>query len=225
MINQYIKDNLIKTAIFSKLNPEQCHIACQHSKIVTLKKNQVLFYQDDDVHFFYYIVSGKIKLLRTSPSGQEKIVEVFHSGQTFAESLMFAKRPKYPVTAEAMEESQVVQIDCKQFLAILRESIETCFLIMADLSQRLHFLVNEIDHLSLQTASVRVASYFLENINKEQQAQKLDLPKTAIASRLSIKPETFSRILKDFSSKKLISVEGSMVTILDRDGLSTEVGV
>ncbi|RLA20104.1 MAG: Crp/Fnr family transcriptional regulator, partial [Gammaproteobacteria bacterium] len=48
---------------------------------------------------------------------------------------------------------------------------------------------------------------------------KWDTPKTVIASRLSVRPETFSRILKQLIQEHLIKVEGKNIEILDIDGL------
>jgi len=64
-----------------------------------------------------------------------------------------------------------------------------------DLSLRLRALVDEITTLSLQTGSCRVASYLLENAPENEDTFKLEIAKGVIAARLSIKPETFSRIL------------------------------
>jgi len=43
----------------------------------------------------------------------------------------------------------------------------------------------------------------------------LHAPKGALASRLSVKPETFSRILHSLSSKGVIQVKSNRVSVLD----------
>lgn len=50
----------------------------------------------------------------------------------------------------------------------------------------------------------------------------LETPKGVIASRLSVKPETFSRILSNFSSQGLVKVKGGEVEILNPKGLMDE---
>ena len=53
-------------------------------------------------------------------------------------------------------------------------------------------------------------------------ANSFELPvaKQIVASRLSVKPETFSRIIKNLSSSGVIQVVGSRVTIHDREALN-----
>jgi len=43
----------------------------------------------------------------------------------------------------------------------------------------------------------------------------LDIPKNILASRLSIQPETLSRILKNLVSAGIIRVEGKVIKIQD----------
>jgi hypothetical protein len=47
----------------------------------------------------------------------------------------------------------------------------------------------------------------------------LNIPKGVLASRLSVKPETFSRILHTFTEQGLIRVNGSAIEVIDADGL------
>ncbi|MET0009001.1 MAG: helix-turn-helix domain-containing protein [Candidatus Thiodiazotropha sp. 6PLUC4] len=54
---------------------------------------------------------------------------------------------------------------------------------------------------------------------------ELQVPKGVIASRLSVTPETFSRILHNLSDHGVIRVDGSRVDILDDEGLQAFAGV
>lgn len=53
----------------------------------------------------------------------------------------------------------------------------------------------------------------------------LDVPKHVVASRLSIKPETFSRILKRLASQELIAVNDQHITLLDVAALEALVRI
>ncbi|MGZ8096459.1 MAG: helix-turn-helix domain-containing protein, partial [Methylosarcina sp.] len=50
-----------------------------------------------------------------------------------------------------------------------------------------------------------------------------ETPKQILASRLSVRPETFSRILQQLSRKGLISVQGKTVEVLDVKALRREL--
>lgn len=181
-----------------------------------LDEGQILFSQGEQVENFYLLVQGSLKLFLLSPEGQEKVIEVISPGNTFGEALIFLEHPVYPVGVAALRSSEVIAIQGRYFKDMLRGSMDTCFLMLGSMSQRLRGLIGEIDGLSLYSGAHRVATYLLDSAPIHEDSFKLDIPKSIIASRLSIKPETLSRILKDLIEKKIIRINGSRVTICDR---------
>lgn len=219
-MHNLLRDNFL----FARLDDQQFERVVALSRRRALADGERLFNAGDHATHFYLVVSGQIKLTRLAPNGNEKVIEIVAAGNTFAEALMFADAPAYPVTATAIEQCEVIAFDNKAFMALLRESVDTCFRMMSDMSQRLHRMIKEIDDLTLQSAIGRVAGYLIGKSTLEGKAHELielDLPKGIIASRLSITPETLSRILSSFSTQGMINVSGSRIAILDRDALLT----
>lgn len=179
-----------------------------------------LFEQGDTAERFYLVLKGQIKLYRLSPEGNEKVIEIVTPGQTFAEALMFLNRPHYPVGATAIGAVELISIDAGDFVEMLRGSVETCFLLLGDMSRRLRGLIGEIDDLSLHSATCRVAAYLLRRAEHDGLVFDLGVPKHLIASRLTVKPETFSRIIRDLSDRNLIRVDARRVEVLDRVALA-----
>jgi CRP-like cAMP-binding protein len=213
------QDALKKYHLLSRLSDEQLDRVCQHSHLITLQEGKSLFYQGDTVSSFYLVLIGKIKLFRVSPEGNEKIVEFVEQGDSFAEALMFMDHPHYPVNATALTYCKVIGINCNDFKAMLRDSIDTCFLLMGSMSIRLRGLIQEIDTLSLSTGTVRIVTYLLQNSAEGSETFNLEIAKSVIASRLSVKPETFSRILKNLHELNILTINGRSVTIHDRNAM------
>jgi len=205
--------------LLSGLSEEQLKRVARHASRMKLDEGQMLFSQGDPAERFYLVLRGQIRLFRLSPEGAEKVIEIVAPGQTFAEALMFLSAPRYPVCAAALSPTELIGIDARDFSRMLRKSIDTCFVLLGVLSQRLRGLVGEIDNLTLHTAASRVARYLLMKLPAERRALNLDVRKGVIASRLSIKPETFSRVEKGLSAQGIIEVHGSHVTILDLQAL------
>ena len=219
MDSQSILEALSGCHLFSELTEGQLDRVRRHSHMIDMVEGESLFFQGDDVVSFYLVVSGRIKLYRVSPDGKEKVVEIVESGATFAEALMFMDHPHYPVTATALAPSRVIGVNSKDFKSMLRESVDTCFLLMGTMCFRLRGLIREIDALSLDTGTVRTVSYLLQQAPAEQDNFELQVAKSVIASRLSVKPETFSRILKNLHEQEIISIDGRKVTIHDREAM------
>ena len=208
--------------LFAHLDDKQFAALEKMAHEVKLMDGQLYFQVGDPATHFFLVLSGQMKLTRLSMQGQEKVIEIITPGQTFAEALMFGEKPDYPVNASAMGDTHLLSFENAPFLKLLGGSVETCFRLLADMSQRLRMLIREIDELTLQSASCRVASFLWNRWNAvRSQGSMIELqaPKGVIASRLSVTPETFSRILHNFSDQGLIRVDGSRVDILDDKGL------
>lgn len=214
-----IKRNLTQYHLFSKLTDLQLDKVCQFSQIQQLADGQLLFNQGDKVSSFFMILSGKIKLFRMSPDGQEKIIDIVKSGQVFAEALMFNERENYPVSSAALSETTVIAVNAKNFHDMLWDSTGTCILLLSDMSFRLRKLINEIETLTLHSGTCRVASYLIHEMPEQTNNFELDTAKNIIAARLSIKPETFSRIIRNLSSQGILTISGNHVSIHDLDAL------
>ena len=225
MDSREILEILSHSHLFSELTDEQMDRVRRHAHITDMVEGESLFFQGDEAICFYLVVSGRIKLFRVSPDGKEKVVEIMESGATFAEALMFFEQTTYPVSAAAMKDSTVVSISTKRFLNILKSSTDTSLMILGDLSRRLHELVNEIENLSLLTGRNRMATYFLDQTLNKGAEFKLEIPKYAIASMLSLKPETFSRLLKELCKMGVLEVDDSTIRILDQDKLRQQAGI
>jgi CRP-like cAMP-binding protein len=208
--------------LFSKLDEAQLVRVKAMSQEIRLEDGEALFEVGDAARRFFLVKEGQMKLSRLSLNGNEKVIEVVSPGHTFAEALMFMEQPSYPVRASAIGSCLLVAIDSRQFLDLLRESVETCFRVMGDMSMRLRRMIKEIDDLTLQTATGRVAGYLCGKYmfkGENRFSFDLDTPKGILASRLSVKPETFSRILHNFIDQKLVKVKGGHIEILDPEGL------
>lgn len=208
---------------FAALAPEQLSKVVKAARRVQLEAGEQLFGQNEVAQYFYYLQQGQIKLSRLSPAGDLKIIEIIEAGQMFAEAVMFMEKHRYPVNAQAVSGCELIAFDMPVFVGLLRESTETCFRLMADMSARLHRRLRDIENLTLHNATYRLVEYLLEHAPAEPRrdaAVRLETPKSVIASRLSIQPETLSRILARLSGEGLISVERNLIRVVDVAGLS-----
>jgi len=105
---------------------------------------------------------------------------------------------------------------------MLWDSTDTCLLLLGDMSLRLRRLISEIDKLTLHSGTCRVASYLIQEMPEGQKQFKLEIPKSTIAARLSIKPETFSRIIKSLNSQGILSIDGNSVVVHDIESLKKQ---
>jgi CRP-like cAMP-binding protein len=219
-----LPDELRRVYLFASLDAAQFAQVQRSARLRRLAADEELFRQRQPVEHFFLLTSGQIKLFRLSADGGEKVIEIIRPGQTFAEAAMFMERDLgYPVNAAAIEPSEVWVFERKVFMDILRHSVDACFGLMATMSARLHRQLNDIDRLTLHNATYRLVSYLMQEADENSGGNErvhLTTPKNIIASRLSIQPETFSRILSNLARRGLIEVEGQSIVLRDRVALA-----
>ena len=179
-------------------------------------KGEVLFHRGDAASSFYFLETGQVELSLISPAGQKKVVEVVSPGRTFAEAVAFMRETRFPVTAEALLDSVLYRIPNKAYLDVLYGDPEACLRLLSDVCRHLHARVREIERLTIQNARSRLSSYLVDHIvesDDDEATIRLDLPRHVIASRLSITPETLSRLLRNLSDEGILTIEDRVIFV------------
>lgn len=182
----------------------------------SLQKNDVLFHRGDPAFNFYFIDAGLIELNLISPTGEKKVLEVIGAGRTFAEAIAFMQEQKYPVSAKALDDTRLCQIPIQAYVDILYDNRDASMRLLSDVCRHLHSLVRDIEHLTIQNARSRLCSYLLDHVvevREDEATVRLELPRHVIASRLSVKPETLSRLLRSMVDEGILTIEDRVIFV------------
>ena len=142
---------------------------------------------------------------------------------------MFTGRP-YIVNAQALTETSLLTV---KRIAIMRE-IETdhrfALRMLAGISRKLHGLIHDVESYSLRSGTQRVIGYLLHGEtptlpcaygeSTHQRTVTLPVSKATLASRPSLTPEYFSRVLHELIEAGLIEVDKRQIRIQDTERLS-----
>jgi CRP/FNR family transcriptional regulator, dissimilatory nitrate respiration regulator len=160
----------------------------------TYGRGETLFLQGEPARTLRIVLEGWVKLYRTAPNGGEAVIGVFTGGQSFGEAVVLSGGA-YPVTAEAVTDCRVMQVDACVFLELFRRRPEIVGSILGAMYAQLHTLVTEIEQLKARTGAQRLAEFLLQLCPVESGGCAVRLPydKTLIAGRLGMKPESLSR--------------------------------
>lgn len=178
-------------------------------------RGELLFAEGDPADGFFCVIEGWVKLYRLREDGEEVVVAIFSAGETFAEVAMFLGG-KYPASCEAVSPARILKVDAERLRKAVLEKPQLAFDMLAAASMRLRQLVDEIEHLKARSAPQRIAAFFVERAGAASGAARIALPyeKALIASRLGMKPESFSRALWRLAELG-VTVERESVEIAD----------
>lgn len=222
-MNPSMVHSLRQHYLFAALDDQQWMRLQPQVRAHSLACGERLFSQGEPATAFFVVCGGSVKLFRDSAQGLEKIMRLVRTGHSFAESVLFSEPPRYPVHAEAVTASILAAVDREAYLALLRESFDSCRAVMAQMVKRIQAHWDEIEMLSLHGSEARVARYLLSLYSNrcETSATPIRLPtrKVLIAAQLGLAPETLSRALHNLSENGLITVKAASVSIRDLEAL------
>jgi CRP-like cAMP-binding protein len=182
--------------LFSGLAPEALRGLLADSAVQRVARGTVLFLQGEPATRFYAVLEGWVKLFRETRDGQESVLGVFRSGESFAEAAMFASKV-FPVSAAAVEDARLLVIPAGSFLSRLAEDPALCLKMMASMSAHMRMLVHQVEQITARSTTQRLAGFLVKlcAADRGEAVVRLPMDKSLIAGRLGMKPETLSRSL------------------------------
>ncbi len=214
--------SLSESVLFSGLDAAHMRLVEQAAQQVSVDKGAFLFFQDDPADRFYVILSGKVKIFKSSPDGKEQILLMAGPGDSFGEAALFATKT-YPAAAEVVESGDLVYFTLRRFMSLVHENPTIAVNMIARLSMLLHHLTRLVQRLSLEDVVTRLAEYILDLLPDDQAAGQsivLDEKKMVLASILGTIPETLSRAFAGLVKTGAISIDGQTIIMHDRRRLA-----
>ncbi len=174
-----------------------------------------LFMQGEQADRFFVVLEGWVKGFRQAPDGHESVIAVFGPGETFAEAAMFVSG-NFPISTEIVADARLLVIPRSGLLKQLREDPDIALKMLASMSRRLRGFVQQVEQLTVKSATQRLASFLEKLVDVEEGPDEFELPldKMLIAGRLGMQPETLSRALSKLRSIG-VATEGHRVIIKD----------
>lgn len=217
---------LQRLPLFTDLGTEELDRLARVCQLRRFERGEVIFRTGDPCEGFHVTLTGQVKLFALSPAGQEKVIEIAAPGQSFAEALVFLGKP-YLVNAQALSDTLLLTVPRQAVMDELVREPGFALRMLAGLSRRLHGLVHDVQAYALQNGVQRVIGYLLREPaggsgTGAEEALTVSLPvsKATLASRLSLTPEYFSRVLRELEDAGLIEVDRRDIRILDRGRLA-----
>jgi CRP-like cAMP-binding protein len=206
--------------LFTDLSRPELERLATGCQLRRLSRGDTVFRVGEPCEEFHVTVTGQVKLFAISPAGQEKVIELVGPGSSFAEALMFTGKP-YIINAQALTDTLLLTVKKHAVVAEIEQDPRFAMRMLAGISRRLHGLVHDVEAYALHSGVQRVIGYLLRDqlaedcVSGEVITVSLPVSKATIASRLSLTPEYFSRVLHELEAAGLVRIDKRDVQILD----------
>ena len=181
-----------------------------NSSYLSFKKDEYIFYEDDQPHHYYQVIKGTVKMSSFSSNGQEFTQGIFKEGQCFGEPAIFGNF-NYPNNAIAMEESVVAKLPADVFLTMLKENFEIHLKFNQIMSHRLRYkaiLLKEISSYCPDHIIMTFLKYVRDNSGQKANGQFfIPYTRQQIADMTGLRVETVIRTVKQLSKERRLEIK------------------
>jgi CRP/FNR family transcriptional regulator len=209
-------------SLFAGISAEKLHLLGAQATYKTFKQGEMVIGETDPIRSFYVVVSGQLKLYRSSAEGKEQTLQLLGPGDPFGLCTAFAT-DSFPASAMAIEESAVLLIPGTVMEATARQEPVLLLNIIQILSQRLKDSMTLIESLALKEIPGRLASFLRHALPKgatgRNSAVELTISQRELAKILGATPEALSRALRKMANDGILATAGRTITILDHKAL------
>jgi len=216
-------ESLQSNAYFSGLSAEELASIQEHifEKVVT--RGEIIAFEDEPARAVYFIISGVVKVFKTSPDGKEQIIYLARPGDSFNDVPVFAGGLNL-ASAEAMTQVVLYGVEKDVLEASLREYPKLAENVLKLLSQRVEQMILLVEDLSFRRVTGRVAKILLENA-VDTDGQRHRLTQQDMAAMAGTAREMIGRSLKLLEDEGKVRLERNRVVITDKKALREIAGV
>ena len=188
--------------------------------IISYKKGEVIFQEEERCTSIGLIVNGTINIERIYPNGKSIVMSKFKDGDVFGEALLFSKVNKYPATVIALSDCRVLYLTKNEIVKLFSMENRIMENFMMLLSEKIIILNNKIRSIALKSVRQKVVDYILcEYMNEKNKEIILKYSKEEIASDIGIPRPSLSRELIRLRDEGLINFSRNKITILNIEEL------
>jgi len=219
-----IDDALRQSVLFRRLKPDDRQRVAAVATVRAFDKGAMLFSEGDGSDLLYTVLTGRVKVFKTTPRGTDVILELFGPGESVGAVAVYEARP-YPASALALEPTSCLVIPRQAFFSLLEGYPTMVRGLLVGLTHRLVELTNRLTELSGGRIEGRLARFILKlGTDMGQRREEgvfipLVLSRQELADMIGTTIETSIRIMSRWGKDGVVRTDKDGFVILDRAAL------
>ncbi|NQU03453.1 MAG: Crp/Fnr family transcriptional regulator [Syntrophaceae bacterium] len=213
--------------LFSSLNSEDTERLAALLRKRSLKKGEVLFRKGDEGIALYIVQKGSVRIVLPSRMGDEVSPAIFTEGDFFGEMALLDGMPR-SADAVALEQTEVLALNRRDFLAFLQNNEMAIKAIFSYLSMRLRKTDDLLEDAYFLNISTRFARRLVELAQKRGRTGQdenieidLRLNQSDLASIVGTTRESINKELRVLRERGIVHMAESKIRILDMKRLES----
>ncbi|MCR8629610.1 Crp/Fnr family transcriptional regulator [Paenibacillus radicis (ex Xue et al. 2023)] len=211
-------DFLSKVPLFINLNSSQLTSISNICSKKSFRSGTILFNEKELGSVFYIVFNGSVKIYNTSTTGEEKILSLFKSGDSFGELSLIDGKPR-SASAQTLEDSVLIALDAKHFLELLKNNFDISLCIMRELCNRLRDTNQHVYDLTFLDARTRVIKSLIKLANKNGTRNgnvitiKMMLNYDEVSQMAGVQKPILMQVMRDFQEREILVFDGPIMKL------------
>jgi CRP/FNR family transcriptional regulator len=193
-------------------------LLASRTAVRTYETGGLIFCESEACKGLHVVISGSVRIFKTSPGGREHVLALEQRGSSIAEIPVF-DGGTYPASASAVGRTELLFISREDIRAFCMEHPEVALKLLQVVGGRLRRLVGIIEELSFTTVRHRLISWLLRQarLHGEPSAEGSSFAMTTshqeLASQIGTVRELVSRNLARLQAEGLMETENREIRI------------
>jgi CRP/FNR family transcriptional regulator len=219
-----VQTELLKSIpYFSGLSTAELDSIKEHIFEKSTKGSDLILLEGEPADAMYFVVSGAVKVFKTSSEGKEQILSFIRPGESFNDVPVFDGGPNLS-SVQAVGPVVLYGIRSSDLEVILRNHPQVSLNVNRVLSQQMRHMVSLVEDLSFRHVIARVAKILLE-YSGNGTGPKPKLTQQEMAAIAGTAREMIGRSLKSLEDEGAIKLERQRLVITDKEALREIAGV
>ncbi len=197
-------------------------LTSNESIIYNYKKRHILYSEGQKPKAVYYVISGKVKVYKTSEDGKELITNMFTTGDYFG-YLSVLQEVNYKDNAEVLEDAELMLIPRDDFKNLVTSDAQTAKEFIQLMTHNMLEKEEDLLNLAYNTLRKKVAYGIIRLADKYKKDSEtiitINLSREDTAQSIGIATESLIRTLADFKKEGLIYMQAGKIIVLNENKL------
>ncbi len=218
--------DLRRVAVFQSATEDDLNLILQNSLTRSIEENSFFFLQGDSADFLYVLISGRVKLMQSNPSGQQVNLRTIYPWQMFGALGVSRDHAIYPASAQALTDSAGLAIGSSFLRSLVATRPQMSFELMNIMTSYVQEMQSRYLELATERVEQRVASALVRLAAQtgikgvdpqlhQKAAIELAFSRQDIAEMTGSTLYTVSRLFSDWERRGILELGRERIRILN----------
>jgi CRP/FNR family cyclic AMP-dependent transcriptional regulator len=207
--------------LFAAIAPDLLERLSSYATTRAVRRGETIFAKGDPGNSLYAVCAGTVKISVPSADGKDAVFNLVGEGEIFGEIALLDGRPR-TADATAMADCELMVIERRDFLDLVRSQPEIALKLMEVLCARLRHTSEQVEDVLFLDLPGRLAKILLQLTEKAKasQARRVTITQREMGQMIGMSRESTNKQLRDWEERNWVRLERGGVVVLKPDALA-----